>query len=108
MEYIETLTGDEKTGALTVLNALDAPIKQIAENAGLNGGVIIHNLEKENRSNFGFDALNERYVDMLDAGIIDPTKVTRSALQNATSVAGTLLTTESLIAEIKEKEEMSA
>jgi len=102
-KFIDLLNGDEKTGAEIVMKVLEAPIRQIAENSGADGGVIIYNIEKENKKNFGFDAYNEKYVDMIKAGIVDPTKVTRSAIQNATSVAGTLLTTESLVAEIKEK-----
>jgi chaperonin GroEL len=101
-KQIETLSGDIKVGAEIVLKSLDAPILQIAENASVNGGVVIEKIESENKQNFGYDALNERYVDMIEAGIVDPTKVTRSALQNATSVAGTLLTTECLVADIKE------
>ncbi len=103
-KYIATLKGDEKTGAEIVLKSLDAPIIQIAENSGVDGGVIIYKIEKENKKNFGYDAYKEEYVDMISAGIVDPTKVTRSAIQNATSVAGTLLTTESLVAEIKDKQ----
>lgn len=103
--YIETLVGDEKTGAEIVLKALESPIRQIAENSGVDGGVIIYNIENKNQKNYGYDALNEQYVDMIKAGIVDPTKVTRSAIQNATSVAGTLLTTETLVAEIKDKNE---
>ena len=96
-----TLEGDEKTGAKIVLKALEAPLYYIAANAGLEGSVII-NKGKESPIGFGFDALNETYVNMIDAGILDPAKVTRSALQNATSVASTLLTTESVVASIKE------
>lgn len=103
-KYIETLKGDEKTGAEIVLKSLNAPIMQIAENSGVQGDVIIYKIEKENKKNYGYDAYKEEYVDMISAGIVDPTKVTRSAIQNATSVAGTLLTTESLVAEIKEKQ----
>ena len=102
-KYIEKLDGDEKTGAEIVLKALESPIRQIAENSGVDAGVIIYNILNKNEKNYGYDALNEKYVDMFKSGIVDPTKVTRSAIQNATSVAGTLLTTESLIAEIKEK-----
>ena len=91
----ETLSGDEKTGAEIILKALEAPLFHIAGNAGLEGAVIINNVREANPG-VGFDALNEKYVDMIDAGIIDPVKVTRSALQNATSVASTLLTTESV------------
>ena len=96
-----TLEGDEKTGAKIVLKALEAPLYYIAANAGLEGSVIINKV-KESPIGFGFDALNETYVNMIDAGIVDPAKVTRSALQNATSVASTLLTTESVVASIKE------
>ena len=96
-----TLEGDEKTGAKVVLKALEAPLFKIAANAGLEGAVIISKV-KEGKTGFGFDALKEDYVDLVKAGILDPVKVTRSALQNATSVASTLLTTESLVADIKE------
>ena len=96
-----TPEGDEKTGAKIVLKALEAPLFHIAANAGLEGSVIINKV-KESPIGFGFDALNETYVNMIDAGILDPAKVTRSALQNATSVASTLLTTESVVASIKE------
>lgn len=98
----ETLSGDEKTGAEIVLKALESPLFHIVGNAGLEGAVIINNV-KEAKPGMGFDALNETYVDMIEAGIIDPVKVTRSALQNATSVASTLLTTESVVADIKEE-----
>ena len=97
----ETLTGDEKTGANLILKALEAPLYHIANNAGLEGAVIINKV-KESPVGTGFDALHEQYVDMVQAGILDPAKVTRSALQNATSVASTLLTTESVVADIKE------
>ena len=96
-----TLSGDEKTGAEIILKALEAPLYHIASNAGLEGPVIINKVY-ESEPGVGFDALNETYVNMVDAGIIDPVKVTRSALQNATSVASTLLTTESVVADIKE------
>lgn len=96
-----TLEGDEKTGAKVVLKALESPLFKIAANAGLEGAVIISKV-KEGKVGFGFDALKEEYVDLVKAGILDPVKVTRSALQNATSVASTLLTTESLVADIKE------
>ena len=96
-----SLEGDEKTGAKVVLKALEAPLFKIAANAGLEGAVIISKV-KEGNPGFGFDALKEDYVDLVKAGILDPVKVTRSALQNATSVASTLLTTESLVADIKE------
>ena len=97
----EELEGDEKTGANIILKALQAPLFHIAANAGLEGSVIINKVE-EQEVGFGFDALNGKYVNMIEAGIIDPAKVTRSALQNATSVASTLLTTESVVANIKE------
>ena len=101
-EYAETLTGDEKTGALIVLKAASAPLRQIASNAGLDGSVILNEVIKANKVNFGFNALTNEYVDMVEAGIIDPTKVTRSALENAASVAGVFLTTEAVVADIKE------
>ena len=97
----ETLEGDEKTGANIILKALEAPLFHIAANAGLEGAVIINKV-REQEPGIGFDAYNEEYVDMVKAGILDPAKVTRSALQNATSVAATLLTTESVVANIKE------
>ena len=96
-----TLEGDEKTGAKLILKALEAPLYHIAYNAGLEGAVLINKV-KESEIGTGFDALNEEYVNMVSAGILDPAKVTRSALQNATSVASTLLTTESVVANIKE------
>ncbi len=99
----ETLEGDEKTGAQIVLKALEAPLYHIAANAGLEGPVIINKVY-ESKVGIGFDALKEQYVDMVEAGILDPAKVSRSALQNATSVASTLLTTESVVANIKEPE----
>ncbi len=97
----ETLTGDEKTGANIILKALDSPLYHIASNAGLEGAVIINKV-KESEPGIGFDAYEEKYVDMVKEGILDPAKVTRSALQNATSVASTLLTTESVVSNIKE------
>ena len=99
-ELAKELSGDERTGANVVLKALEAPLFHIAANAGLEGAVIINKV-RESEPGFGFDALKEAYVNMVEAGIIDPAKVTRSALQNATSVASTLLTTESVVAEIK-------
>ena len=101
-ELANTLEGDEKTGAKIVLKALEAPLYYIAANAGLEGSVIINKV-KESEVGVGFDALKEEYVDMIKDGILDPAKVTRSALQNATSVASTLLTTESVVANIKEE-----
>lgn len=100
-KLIESLEGDEKTGAKILLKALEAPLFRIAENAGLEGSVIVSKV-KEAKEGVGFDAYKEEYVDMIKAGILDPAKVTRSALQNATSVASTLLTTESVVANIKE------
>ena len=100
-EFAETLEGDEKTGAKIILKALEAPLAQIAKNAGLEGAVIVNNV-RESEVGTGFDAYNETYVDMVEKGILDPAKVTRSALQNATSVASTLLTTESVVSTIKE------
>ncbi|MGN0267922.1 MAG: chaperonin GroEL [Lachnospiraceae bacterium] len=102
-ELAKTLHGDEKTGAEIVLKALEAPLFHIAANAGLEGAVIINKV-RESEVGMGFDALNEEYCDMVEKGIIDPAKVSRSALQNATSVASTLLTTESVVAAIKEPE----
>ena len=100
-EFAETLEGDEKTGAKIILKALEAPLAQIAKNAGLEGAVIVNKV-RESEVGTGFDAYNETYVDMVVKGILDPAKVTRSALQNATSVASTLLTTESVVSTIKE------
>ncbi len=97
----DTLEGDERTGAKIVLKALEAPLYYIAANAGLDGSVIINKVY-ESEAGIGFDAYKEEYVNMVEAGILDPVKVTRSALQNATSVASTLLTTESVVATIKE------
>ena len=101
VKLVESLEGDEKTGAKIVLKALEAPLFKIASNAGLEGSVIINKV-KESEVGFGFDAYKEEYVNMVEAGILDPAKVTRSALQNACSVASTLLTTESVVATIKE------
>ncbi|MBQ2265318.1 MAG: chaperonin GroEL [Oscillospiraceae bacterium] len=101
---IATLSGDEKTGAEIICRALEAPLRQIALNAGLEGSVIIDKIMASDKVGYGFDAYNEEYVDMITAGIVDPTKVTRSALQNAASVAAMVLTTESLVADIKEPE----
>ncbi len=101
-ELVATLEGDEKTGAKIIMKALEAPLFHIASNAGLEGAVIINNV-REAKDGVGYDAYNETYVDMIEAGILDPAKVTRSALQNATSVASTLLTTESVVANIEEE-----
>ena len=99
---LDTLDGDEKTGVSIVLKSLEAPIRQIAKNAGLEGSVIVDKIVTSGKPNYGFDAYNEQYTDMISAGIVDPTKVTRSALENAASVAAMVLTTESLIADKKE------
>lgn len=99
---VKKLTGDEKTGAEIILRAIEAPIRQIAKNAGLDGSVILNNITRSKNPNYGFDAYKNTYVDMVEEGIIDPTKVTRSALQNAASIASTLLTTESIVTDIPE------
>ncbi len=101
-QLIETLEGDERTGAKLILKALESPLRQIVTNAGLEGSVIVSKV-KESENGIGFDALTEKYVDMVEVGIIDPSKVTRSALQNANSVASTLLTTESVVADLPEE-----
>ena len=103
-KLVNELDGDEKTGAQIIRTALEAPLRQIALNAGLEGSVIIDKIVNADKVGYGFDAYNETYVDMIQAGIVDPTKVTRSALQNAASVAAMVLTTESLVADIKEPE----
>ena len=100
----QTLKGDEKTGAEIVAKAVEAPIRQIAANAGLDGSVILNKVVTSKKANFGFDFLTNQYTDMVSAGIIDPTKVSRSALQNSASIASTLLTTESLVADIPQPE----
>ncbi|MBQ8654019.1 MAG: chaperonin GroEL [Clostridia bacterium] len=101
---LETTSGDQKTGVQIVLRALEEPIRQIALNAGIDGSVIVENIKRENKPGYGYDALKDEYVDMIERGIIDPTKVTRSALQNASSVAAMVLTTESLVADIPQPE----
>ncbi|MBS1416429.1 MAG: chaperonin GroEL [Clostridia bacterium] len=101
-ELANGLEGDEKTGALIIAQAIQSPMKQIASNAGVDGSVIVYNVVNSNKANYGYDALNDRYGDMIKFGIIDPAKVSRSALQNAASVASTLLTTESAVADIPE------
>ena len=106
-KLVDTLDGDEKTGAKIVLKALEAPIRQIALNAGLEGSVIIDNIRRSGKAGYGFNAYSEEYVDMMEAGIVDPTKVSRSALQNAASVAAMVITTESLVSE-EAKEEPAA
>ena len=101
-KVVASLTGDEKTGAQIVLKSLEAPMRQIAANAGLEGSVIVNNV-KEKGANYGYNALTEEYMDMVEGGIVDPEKVTRSALQNATSVASTFLTTEAVVADFPDK-----
>ena len=98
-----TLEGDEKTGAMIVVKALTAPMKQIAENAGLDGSVVVAKVRESGKAGYGFDAYNEKYCDMLECGIVDPAKVTRSALQNAASIASTVLTTEAVVSDKKEE-----
>ena len=102
-KLVATLSGDEKTGAAIVARALKAPIMQIAANAGLEGAVILNNVYNSRKANYGFDAANDKYGDMIELGIVDPTKVCRSALENAASVASMVLTTESLVADSPEK-----
>ncbi len=101
-KLVKTVEGDEKTGVRIVLKALEAPVRQIAANAGLDEGVVVSKILSARKPGWGFDAYNETYVDMIGAGIVDPTKVTRSALQNAASIAATILTTESVVANQKE------
>ncbi len=102
-KLLENAEGDEKTGIRIVMRALEEPVRQIAENAGFEGSVIINQLKSKNKTNYGFDAYKEEFVDMIKTGIIDPTKVTRSALQNAASIASMVLTTEAVVADIPEK-----
>ncbi len=104
---LNTLSGDEKIGARIVVRALEEPTRQIVANAGAEGSVVINEL-KSRGGNFGFNANNEKIEDMIKAGIIDPTKVTKNALQNAASIAGLMLTTEAMVSEIKEKEKAPA
>ena len=103
MKVIDECEGDEKTGAKIVAKALEEPVRQIAQNAGLDGSVIVDTIKRENKQDYGFDAYDEKYVNMIEVGIVDPTKVTRSALQNAASVASMVLTTESLVSDIPEE-----
>ncbi|CDA61945.1 60 kDa chaperonin [Clostridium sp. CAG:169] len=105
---VDSLDGDERTGAKIVLKALEEPVRQIAINAGVDGSVIVNTLLHSDKIGYGYDAYNEPYVDMIPAGIVDPTKVTRSALQNASSVASMVLTTESLVADSKEENDAMA
>lgn len=100
---LSTVEGDEKTGVRLVIRALEAPMRQIAENAGLDGAVIVDHIKNSGKIGYGFDAAKEEYVDMVEVGIVDPTKVTRSALQNAASIAATVLTTEAVVSDIKEE-----
>ncbi len=102
-KILPTVESDEKTGVALVIKALEAPMRQIAENAGFDGGVIIDKIKNSRKTNYGFDAYAEKYVDMIEVGIVDPTKVTRSALQNAASVAATVLTTEAVVSDKKEE-----
>ena len=102
-EYVDSAEGDEKTGAAIVLKALEEPVRQIAANAGIEGSVIVEQLKKDGKVGYGYNALTGEFQDMIEAGIVDPTKVTRSALQNASSVAAMVLTTESLVADKPEK-----
>ena len=101
-KLLKTVDGDEKTGVSIILKALEAPVRQIAANAGFDGGVIVDKIVSSRKAGWGFDAYNEVYCDMMKAGIVDPTKVTRSALQNAASIASTILTTEAVVANQKE------
>lgn len=100
---VDECDGDEKVGARIILKSLEEPIRQISKNAGFESSIIIEKIKESNKINYGFDAYSEKYVDMLEAGIVDPTKVTRSALQNAASIASMILTTESLVADEKEE-----
>ena len=107
-KLLKTVEGDEKTGVKIVLKGLEAPVRQIAANAGFDGAVIVDKIMSSKKVGYGFDAYNEKYVDMLACGIVDPKKVTRSALQNAASIASVILTTESVVADIKEPEPAQA
>jgi chaperonin GroEL len=103
-KLLDTAEGDEKTGIQIVVKALEAPVRQIAENAGFEGSVVVDKIRTSGKIGYGFDAYNEEYIDMMEKGIVDPKKVTRSALQNAASVASTVLTTEALVVSQPEKE----
>ena len=107
-KLLKTVDGDEKTGVKIVLKGLEEPVRQIAANAGFDGAVIVDKIMNSKKVGYGFDAYNEKYVDMMAAGIVDPKKVTRSALQNAASIASVILTTESVVADIKEPEPVAA
>jgi chaperonin GroEL len=102
-KLLETTEGDERTGVRIVLKALEEPVRQIAANAGIDGSVVVDKIVNSDKVGYGFDAYNEVYCDMMSAGIVDPTKVTRSALQNAASIASVILTTESVVANQKEE-----
>jgi chaperonin GroEL len=97
---LDEYTGDAKTGVQIILRSLEEPLRQISKNAGIDGSVIVENVKNSGKNGYGYDALKGEYVDMIERGIIDPTKVTRSALQNAASVSALVLTTESLVADI--------
>ena len=101
-DYVSTLAGDVKTGAAIIIRALEEPVRQIAENAGMEGSVVVAEVKKS-QAGVGFNAATEEYVDMIDAGIVDPAKVTRSALQNAASASAMLLTTEAGVVDIKDR-----
>ena len=107
-KVLSTVEGDEKTGVQIILKGLEAPVRQIAENAGFDGAVVVDKILSSKKVGYGFDAYNEKYVDMIGTGIVDPKKVTRSALQNAASIASVILTTESVVADIKEPEAPAA
>jgi chaperonin GroEL len=107
-KILKTVDGDERTGVKIVLKGLEEPVRQIATNAGFDGAVIVDKIMSSKKVGYGFDAYNEKYVDMMSAGIVDPKKVTRSALQNAASIASVILTTESVVADIKEPEPAAA
>ena len=107
-KFLKTVDGDERTGVKIVLKGLEEPVRQIAANAGFDGAVIVDKIMSSKKVGYGFDAYNEKYVDMMSAGIVDPKKVTRSALQNAASIASVILTTESVVADIKEPEPAAA
>jgi chaperonin GroEL len=107
MKLADTLEGDEKTGAVIVAKALEAPLRTIVENAGLEGAVVVDKV-REQAKGIGFDAVTETYVDMMDAGIIDPVKVTKNALTNAVSISATLLTTEAAVGDIRENKAEAA
>ena len=103
-KLLDSADGDEKTGIQIVVKALEAPVRQIAENAGFEGSVVVDKIVSSGKKGYGFNAYTEEYVDMMKTGLVDPTKVTRSALQNAASVAATVLTTEALVVNQPEKE----